>query len=114
MKENPIGIFDSGIGGLTVLAEIYKELPLEDTIYFGDTARVPYGTKSEEVVKRFSRENAYFLLKQKIKSLVLACNTASALALPILRKELNLPVIGVIAPGVKKAGEVTQNNLTLN
>lgn len=106
--KRPIGIFDSGIGGLTVLKEILNAMPGEDTIYLGDTARVPYGTKSAETVTRYSFENAKFLLKFDIKLLVVACNTASAYCLPQLKKELSIPVIGVIEPGAKKAVEVTK------
>lgn len=106
--KRPIGIFDSGIGGLTVLKEMLNAMPGEDTIYLGDTARVPYGTKSAETVTRYSFENAKFLLKFDIKLLVVACNTASAYCLPQLKKELHIPVIGVIEPGAKKAVEVTK------
>ena len=107
--KRPLGIFDSGIGGLTVLKEIIRVLPEEDTIYLGDTARVPYGTKSPDTVIRYSLENARFLLKFEIKALVVACNTASAYALQRLSGEIAVPVIGVIMPGVKKAVEVTRN-----
>ena len=103
MNQNPIGIFDSGIGGLTVLREITRLLPKENTIYLGDTARVPYGSKSKETVERYSLEVAHFLLKYGIKMLVAACNTASAYALDRLKKELAIPVIGVIEPGAKAA-----------
>src|SRR3990170_2195636 len=96
--KKPIGIFDSGIGGLTVLKEIMNAMPEEDTIYLGDTARVPYGTKSAETVTRYSFENARFLLKFNIKLLVVACNTASAYCLPSLQQELPIPVVGVIEP----------------
>lgn len=106
--RKPIGIFDSGIGGLTVLKEILNVLPGEDTIYLGDTARVPYGTKSVETVTRYSFENARFLLKFNIKLLVVACNTASAYCLPQLQEELPIPVIGVIDPGARKAVKVTK------
>ena len=106
--KRPIGIFDSGIGGLTVLKEIVNALPAEDTIYLGDTARVPYGTKSVETVTRYSFENAKFLLKFNIKLLVVACNTASAYCLHQLKQELPIPVIGVIEPGARKAVEVTK------
>ncbi|MBI3399044.1 MAG: glutamate racemase [Deltaproteobacteria bacterium] len=106
--KRAIGIFDSGIGGLTVLKEILNAMPGEDTIYLGDTARVPYGTKSAETVMRYSFENAKFLLKFDIKLLVVACNTASAYCLPQLKKELPIPVVGVIEPGAKKAVEVTK------
>jgi len=106
-----IGIFDSGVGGLTVLKELTRALPQEDTIYFGDTARVPYGTKSPDTVIRYSQEIASFLIKQDIKLLVVACNTASAVALPTLRRSLSIPVVGVIEPGAKRAAEVTRSRV---
>lgn len=108
MKENPIGVFDSGVGGLTVLREITVRLPGENTIYLGDTARVPYGIKSKETVVRYSLEVAEFLTKLGIKLLVVACNTASAYALPELKKRLNVPVIGVIKPGARAALRATR------
>jgi glutamate racemase len=103
MNTRPIGIFDSGIGGLTVFKEIRALLPNEDLIYFGDTARVPYGSKSVEVVRKFSSEITGFLTHQNVKMVVIACNTASALALTTLKSETPLPVIGVIDPGVRAA-----------
>lgn len=109
MSDKPIGIFDSGIGGLTVLKELVKVLPEENTIYLGDTARVPYGTKSAETVIRYSLEIASFLTAFDIKTLVVACNTASAYAIEELRKNLSIPVIGVIEPGAKMAASVTKN-----
>jgi len=108
--NNPIGIFDSGLGGLTVVKEIIKKLPSENIVYFGDTARVPYGSKSKETVTRFSIENTEFLLRLKAKLIVVACNTSSSLSLNSLRARFNVPVIGVISPGVKKAIGVTKNN----
>src|SRR3990172_11888817 len=108
MKQSPIGVFDSGIGGLTVLREITNLLPSESTIYLGDTARVPYGSKSKETVERYSFEVAGFLMKHGIKMLVAACNTASAYAVPRLKEELDIPVIGVIEPGAKAAVSVTR------
>ncbi len=108
MKENPIGVFDSGVGGLTVLREITRRLPGENTIYLGDTARVPYGIKSKETVVRYSLEVAEFLTKLGIKLLVVACNTASAYALPELKKRLDVPVIGVIEPGARAALQATR------
>jgi glutamate racemase len=104
-----IGIFDSGVGGLTVLREIMQALPQEDTLYFGDTARVPYGTKSPETVTRYAVEIASFLMKRDIKLLVVACNTASAVALPTLKRLLSIPVVGVIEPGARRAVEVTSS-----
>ncbi len=103
MKKLPIGIFDSGLGGLTVQREIALALPYEDTIYLGDTAHVPYGTKSVQTVTRYSKRIAEFLSEKGIKLLVVACNTASAYALDELRKTLDIPVIGVIDPGAQMA-----------
>ncbi len=108
-KRYAIGVFDSGLGGLTVIKELIRQLPNEDIVYFGDTARVPYGTKSKESIIRFSQENAAILLQHKVKMIVVACNTSSSLALPILKKTFSLPIIGVIHPGAKKAVEVTRN-----
>lgn len=99
----PIGVFDSGIGGLTVAHEIIKQLPNESVVYFGDTARVPYGPKSPDTVCRYSREIAHFLRDQDVKAIVVACNTATAHALPALRDELPIPVIGVVEPGARAA-----------
>ena len=109
MSWQAIGIFDSGVGGLTVLREIIGALPQEDTIYFGDTARVPYGTKSPETVARYSREITSFLVRRDIKLLVVACNTASAVALGALKREFSIPVVGVIEPGARRAVEVTRS-----
>lgn len=109
MTWKSIGIFDSGVGGLTVLREIMQVLPQEDTIYFGDTARVPYGTKSPETVTRYSSEIASFLIKRDVKLLVVACNTASAVALPTLKRQLSIPVVGVIEPGARRAVEVSRS-----
>lgn len=99
ISSQPIGIFDSGVGGLTVFREVSRILPEEDLIYLGDTARLPYGSKSSEAILRFSLECANFLLLQNIKLLLVACHTASAHALEILQKRLPIPVIGVIQPG---------------
>lgn len=107
--NRPIGVFDSGIGGLSVVKEIMEILPYEKIVYFGDTARVPYGTKSEDVVKRFALEDSYFLMEYKVKMIVVACNTVSSTALPLLEKHLPVPVVGVIGPGVEKAIQVTRN-----
>ena len=107
-RHAAIGVFDSGVGGLTVLKALMERLPLESTVYLGDTARVPYGTKSGEVVTRYSLANAHALLEYDIKALVVACNTASAVALPALEKELPIPVIGVIVPGANAAAEATK------
>lgn len=110
MKNKPIGIFDSGVGGLTVLKEIDKLLPYEDIIYFGDTARVPYGNKSKSTVIKFSTQNILFLLKKKVKLVVIACNTSTALALDYFKDTFSVPVIGVIEAGAKKAISVSKNN----
>lgn len=109
LSERAIGVFDSGIGGLTVVRELTRRLPHEHIVYFGDSARVPYGTKSPETVTRFTREAAQFLVRREIKYLVIACNTASALALPSLEKELELPVSGVILPGARAAIRATRS-----
>ncbi|MFC1546554.1 glutamate racemase [bacterium] len=107
MQKRIIGIFDSGFGGLTVMKEVVKALPYEDIIYFGDTAHVPYGSKSKESVKRFSINIAEFLLEHNIGLLIVACNTASSFALNLLKKRLPVPVIGVVEPGVKAACNYT-------
>lgn len=107
--ELPIGIFDSGIGGLTVVRQIHKALPNEDLVYLGDTARVPYGTKSPSTVVRFSCEDTQFLLQQNVKAVVVACNTASAWALPTLEKKFKVPIFGVILPGVRAALEKSRS-----
>lgn len=99
----PLGVFDSGVGGLTVVRAIQKRLPAESLIYLGDTARVPYGTKSPEIVTRFSRQISRFLMAHQVKAIVVGCNTASAHALPALRAELPIPALGVIEPGVRAA-----------
>lgn len=99
----PIGIFDSGVGGLTVAREIMRQLPNESIVYFGDTARVPYGSKSKDTILKYSRQIVRFLQTQKVKAIVIACNTASAFALSDLQKECDLPIIGVILPGAKTA-----------
>jgi glutamate racemase len=106
-SEKPIGVFDSGIGGLTVLKEIKYHLTGENLIYFGDEARFPYGIKSAETVRRFSHEVADYLLGQDIKMLVVACNTATACALTSLRERLPVPVIGVLMPGAYAAARAT-------
>ncbi|MDR3048224.1 MAG: glutamate racemase [Elusimicrobiota bacterium] len=110
MNNNPIGIFDSGFGGLTVMSAVHKMFPCENLIYFGDSAHVPYGSKSPETVIRFSKDIAAFLASKKIKMLVIACNTATAHALPTIKKMLKIPVIGVIEPGSKAAIAATIAN----
>ena len=108
IKNAPIGLFDSGIGGLTVAKELIKTLPSEDIIYLGDTARVPYGTKSGRTVIAYSHSNTEFLISKGVKLLVVACNTASSVSIPSLREEFDIPVIGVIDPGARKAVSVTK------
>lgn len=105
----PIGIFDSGLGGLTVAHEVMRQLPNESFVYFGDTARVPYGPKSPDTVRRYSHEITGFLLEQGVKAVVVACNTATAHALSMLREELPVPVIGVIQPGARAAVAATRS-----
>jgi len=105
----PIGVFDSGVGGLTVVREIMRNLPDERIVYFGDTARVPYGSKSKNTVIRYSRQIVHFLETQQVKAIVIACNTASALALDTIEKEIDLPIIGVVKPGAQMAVETTRN-----
>ena len=108
-KDAPIGVFDSGVGGLTVAREIMRQIPNEKIIYFGDTARVPYGSKSKDTVTRFSRQIVRFLQTFQVKTIVVACNTASAFALEELEREVDIPVLGVLKPGAKTAAEVTTN-----
>jgi glutamate racemase len=108
-SELPIGIFDSGIGGLTVLKEIQTVLPAEDTIYLGDTARVPYGIRSPETVTRYSFENTKFLVSKGIKILVVACNTVSSVSLEAIKTSITIPVVGVIEPGAKAAVAATRH-----
>ena len=109
MGEAPVGVFDSGVGGLTVAREIMRQTPNEKIIYFGDTARVPYGSKSKETITRYSRQIVRFLREQRVKAIVAACNTASAYALDEIEKELDIPIIGVVKPGAKVAAEATKN-----
>lgn len=109
VSEAPIGVFDSGVGGMTVVREIMRQMPNEKIIYFGDTARVPYGNKSKETVTRFSKQIARFLQTHHVKTIVVACNTASAYAIEELEAELDVPVIGVVKPGAKMAADITRN-----
>ncbi len=113
MKKNglrrPIGIFDSGIGGLTVFKSVRKEVPNEDIVYFGDTARVPYGTKSKETITKFSINNVQFLEGFDVKMVIVACNTASSLSLQTLQEKFTIPVVGVIEPGARAALECSKN-----
>lgn len=108
-RNAPIGVFDSGIGGLTVAREIMRQMPGENIIYFGDTARVPYGSKSKDTVIRYSRQIVHFLRTKQVKAIVIACNTASAHALPIIEKEQDIPVLGVIKAGAVSAAGATAN-----
>ena len=108
-KAAPIGVFDSGVGGLTVMREISRQLPCENIIYFGDTARVPYGSKSQNNVIRFSEQIIRFLQTKQVKAIVIACNTASSLALESVQERFAVPIIGVVIPGARAAVEVTQN-----
>lgn len=108
LRTRAIGIFDSGVGGLTVLKEVARLLPSEDILYLGDTARVPYGTRSERTILKYSLKNAAFLLRLGIKLLVVACNTSSAVSLPALQRENRVPVVGVIEPGARRAAELTR------
>ena len=109
-RDAPVGVFDSGIGGLTVAREIMRNLPSEKIVYFGDTARVPYGSKSKETIVRYSRQIIHFLKEQQVKAIVIACNTASAYALETIKKELDIPIIGVVEPGARVACETTVND----
>lgn len=110
LRYNPIGVFDSGVGGLTVAREIIRQIPKERIVYFGDTARVPYGSKSKNTIIRYSRQIIRFLRTRNVKAIVVACNTASAQALEEIRPEMDIPIIGVVKPGARVAAEVTKNN----
>ena len=110
MDNRPIGVFDSGIGGLTVLKEIMEQLPGEDIVYFGDTARIPYGTRSKETVIKYVFQSVRFLLTKDIKAIIIACNTASALAMEEAQKVFEIPILGVIEPGANAAASVTKFN----
>lgn len=108
IREGAIGIFDSGVGGLTVTREIMRQLPMENLVYFGDTARVPYGSKSKQTIIRYSTQIVNFLLTKNVKAIVIACNTASAMALEVLQEQVDIPVIGVVWPGAISAAEATK------
>lgn len=108
-RTAPIGVFDSGVGGLTVAREIMRQLPDENIVYFGDTARVPYGSKSRNNIIRFSRQIIRFLETKGVKAIVIACNTASALALDVVKEESGIPIIGVIVPGARAAVKETKS-----
>lgn len=105
----PIGVFDSGVGGLTVAREIMRQIPNERIVYFGDTARVPYGSKSKETITKYSKQIIRFLKTEEVKAIVIACNTASAFALEEIKAELDIPIIGVVRPGAVAAAQVTKN-----
>ena len=106
----PIGVFDSGVGGLTVVKEIMRQLPAESLVYFGDTARVPYGSKSQKTVCKYSKQIVRFLQTKQVKAIVVACNTASALALDEIRADIDIPIIGVVEPGAIMAANTTRTN----
>lgn len=108
-NPNPIGVFDSGIGGLTVVKALRDRLPNETIVYLGDTARVPYGPKSPETVQRYALELAQMLMQKNAKALVVACNTVSSVALPLLTRKFSVPVVGVIEPGARAALQATRN-----
>ena len=108
-KTAPVGVFDSGVGGLTVAREISRQLPEENIVYFGDTVRVPYGSKSQNTIIRFSEQIIRFLKTKQVKAIVIACNTASALALDAVRDEFDIPIMGVVIPGARAAVEATKN-----
>jgi glutamate racemase len=110
-RTAPVGVFDSGVGGLTVAREIMRQLPRENMVYFGDTARVPYGSKSRNNIIRYSRQIIRFLRTKDVKAIVIACNTASALALDAVKEETDIPVIGVIVPGARAAVQATRNKV---
>lgn len=109
MNDAPIGVFDSGVGGLTVAREIMRQIPNERIVYFGDTARVPYGSKSKDIIIKYSRQIIRFLLTENVKAIVIACNTASAFAIETMQQEFDIPIVGVVKPGAKVAAETTVN-----
>jgi glutamate racemase len=108
-KDAPIGVFDSGVGGLTVVREIIRQLPSENIVYFGDTARVPYGTKSRDTIINYSEQIVHFLLTKQVKAVVVACNTATSYALEDLKEKFDIPMIGVVRPGAMTAVKATRN-----
>lgn len=109
MDNRPIGIFDSGVGGLTVMREVMEQLPYENIIYLGDTARIPYGSKSEQTIKKYSYQCSSFLKSKDVKAIVIACNTASSIALEHVQKSFDIPILGVIDPGARSAAQATEN-----
>lgn len=110
MDTRPIGVFDSGVGGLTVVKQVMKVMPHENIVYFGDTARVPYGSKSKEAVTKFSLQNVRFLETKDVKAIIVACNTASSNSLDAMRAATDTPIFGVVVPGVEAAVRATQNH----
>jgi glutamate racemase len=110
LQNRPIGIFDSGVGGLTVVSEVFKQLPNERIVYFGDVGRYPYGGRSKETIIRFVRQDINFLLEHDVKFIIAACNSAAAVALEIVNGEYDIDIMGVIEPGAKAAVESTRNN----
>jgi len=109
LKDAPIGVFDSGVGGLTVIREIIRQLPSENVVYFGDTARLPYGSKSKDTIISYSKQIIHFLRTKHVKAIVIACNTASACALDAIAPSLDIPIIGVVRPGAVMAAKATVN-----
>jgi len=109
-QKDPIGVFDSGVGGLTVVKELVKLLPFEDVVYFGDVGRTPYGGRSKDIIIQFTNQDVAFLLEQKVKFIICACNSASSVALDETKKNYRIEIIGVIEPGAKAAIEKTKNN----
>ena len=110
LQQKPIGIFDSGVGGLTVVAEVFKLLPGENIVYFGDVGRSPYGGRSKETIQDFARQDVRFLLEHQVKYIIVACNSASSVALEEIQKENDIDILGVIEPGAKAAVNHTRNN----
>lgn len=111
--DAPIGVFDSGVGGLTVVREIIRQLPSENIVYFGDTARVPYGTKSRDTIINYSEQIVHFLKTKQVKAIVVACNTATSYALDVLKEKLDIPIIGVVRPGAVTAVNATGINASV-
>jgi glutamate racemase len=111
LDNRPIGVFDSGLGGLTAVKELRRVLPGEDIVYFGDTARVPYGSRSRETILKYARQDVRFLLRSGVKAILIACGTVSTVALPELESEFNVPISGIIRPAARKAAEVTRSGL---
>ncbi len=109
MDNRPIGIFDSGVGGLTVMREIMEQLPYENIIYLGDTARIPYGSKSDQTIRKYANQCSSFLMSKDVKTIVIACNTASSIALDHVQQNFDLPILGVIDPGARSAAAATEN-----